>query len=206
MAGSRFEMLQKKKAEAERRQKERTALAQAQEGAQEIEAPSTIIDVMDSKEVPDGQKAPEAEAPEEKPAETTTATETEPVVSDKTPEKAGEKAGGKKAKKSFKGKTGRKEDRVITKPKDEVPAEEKNLSVSHTFAIDRDTLTQLAAVVKLMKASGARIDDRVITESSFVRKAIIDEFDVLYQKNGDAFKEAVEREMNKAPELQNFSF
>ena len=202
MAGSRLEMLQKKKEAANRQQKERAALAQAQEGAQEIKAPSTIIDVMDSKEAPDGQNAPEADTSEEKPAGAATAAEAETAGSDKAPEKAE----GKKAKKSFKGKTGRKEDRVITKPKDEVPAEEKNLSVSHTFAIDRDTLTQLAAVVKLMKASGAKIDDRVITESSFVRKAIIDEFDVLYQKNGDAFKEAVEREMNKAPELQNFSF
>ena len=89
---------------------------------------------------------------------------------------------------------------LTTIQKVEIPKEKRNNTVTKTISIDKDTLATLGAYVNILKASGAKIDKRPITDSAFVRLALIHEFERISELNGEGFKDAVEEEIHKVPE------
>ncbi len=88
---------------------------------------------------------------------------------------------------------------LTTVQKPVISEEKKNNVITRTFSIDRGTNALLAAYVSVLHDSGTIIDKRPITESSFVRLALLHEFERISNLNGSAFKEAVDEEMKKTP-------
>lgn len=81
---------------------------------------------------------------------------------------------------------------VKTIKKESVPEESKNYAYTQSFSVDEDTMNHLEAVVELLQKSGLTIDDRLITISSFARRAVQRELQATYEANGPEFKDAVE--------------
>ncbi len=86
--------------------------------------------------------------------------------------------------------------------KDTIPEEKRNNVITKGFSIDKETAATLAAYVEVLKGAGAMMDNRPITDSSFVRYALIHEFERIEKMNGPAFKEAVEKVLNREPEAR----
>ena len=81
---------------------------------------------------------------------------------------------------------------VKTIKKEIIPEESKNYAFTQSFSVDEDTMNHLEAVVELLQKSGLTIDDRLITVSSFTRRAVQRELQNTYNVNGPEFKKAVE--------------
>ena len=81
-----------------------------------------------------------------------------------------------------------------------IPKTETNYTITKGFSLDKETIDTLSAVVAVMQASGLKLDNRKITESSLLRHALTREFAYLERKNGKEFKEMVEAEKKK-PQL-----
>lgn len=81
-----------------------------------------------------------------------------------------------------------------------IPKTETNYTITKGFSLDKETIDTLSAVVAVMQASGLKLDNRKITESSLLRHALTREFTYLERKNGKEFKEMVEAEKKK-PQL-----
>lgn len=146
--------------------------------------------------------------PEPKEEEQTEAPESEPVASEPKAENIDNKADLEKTagERAEEVPLDEPKNNVITMHKEIIPEDKKNLAVSRTFSIDRETLEELAAVVSIMQASDARIDNRQVTESSFIRMAIKDEIARLERKNGKEFRNAINDLIKKEPEKKQFAF
>ena len=94
---------------------------------------------------------------------------------------------------------------VVTMHKEVIPEEKKNLTSTKSFSIDRETIEEFEAVVKLLQESGAKIDGRAVTESSLIRLAIKDEVARLERKNGKEFRKTINEMLNKTAEKKSFS-
>lgn len=94
---------------------------------------------------------------------------------------------------------------VITMHKEVIPEDKKNLTSTKSFSIDRETIEEFEAVVKLMQESGAKIDGRAVTESSLIRLAIKDEVARLERKNGKEFRQTINEMLARSSEKKSFS-
>ena len=96
--------------------------------------------------------------------------------------------------------------KVVSKRREVVPQEKKNLSKTWSFSLDNETFAKLKAAVKIMSESGVKVDDRLVTDSSFVRLAIVHEIERLEEVNGEEFKKAIEDEINRTEKKRHFTF
>ena len=93
---------------------------------------------------------------------------------------------------------------IKTVKKEVVPEEARNYTYTQSFSVDENTMNQLEAVVELLQKSGLTIDDRLITVSSFARRAVQRELQNTYAANGPEFEKLVKDMIRKKDEPLGF--
>ena len=81
-----------------------------------------------------------------------------------------------------------------------VPVEKRNNVVTKGISLDQETYSTLSAYVEVLRGSGAKMDNRPITVSSFCRYALIHEFERIEKLNGEQFIKEVEKVKGRVPE------
>lgn len=95
---------------------------------------------------------------------------------------------------------------LTTKKRPVIPKEKKNLSVAKTLVLDESIVTKLQAFVNVLRNSGVVIDKKPISDSSFTRMALLHEFERVFELNGEDFKEEIEKELTRSPEVPTKTF